>query len=64
MCIVQFIWVYLHPLKYVTVIVIPYHLFLTHQQETAKDGMAGKGETITRVNGNVSFFAGKHLQNF
>ena len=23
-----------------------------------------KGETITRVNGNVSFFAGKRLQNF
>ena len=25
---------------------------------------AGKGKTITRVNGNVSFFAGKCLQNF
>ena len=23
-----------------------------------------KGETITRVNGNVSFFASKRLQNF
>ena len=23
-----------------------------------------KGETITRVNGNVSFTAGKRLQNF
>ena len=23
-----------------------------------------KGETITRVNGNVLFFAGKRLQNF
>ena len=23
-----------------------------------------KGETITRVNGNVSFFADKRLQNF
>ena len=23
-----------------------------------------KGETITRVNGNVSFFAGKLIQNF
>ena len=23
-----------------------------------------KGETITHVNGNVSFFAGKRLQNF
>ena len=23
-----------------------------------------KGETITRVNGDVSFFAGKRLQNF
>ena len=23
-----------------------------------------KGETVTRVNGDVSFFAGKRLQNF
>ena len=27
-------------------------------------GPTTKGETITRVNGNVSFFAGKRLQNF
>ena len=26
--------------------------------------LCSKGETITRVSGNVSFFAGKHLQNF
>ena len=26
--------------------------------------VVSKGETITRVNGNVSFFAGKCLQNF
>ena len=26
--------------------------------------MTRKGEMITRVNGNVSFFAGKRLQNF
>ena len=27
-------------------------------------GILTKGETITRVNGNVSFTAGKRLQNF
>ena len=26
--------------------------------------LVAEGETITRVNGNVSFFAGKRLQNF
>ena len=34
------------------------HLFLKHFLLTCK------GETITRVNGKVSFFAGKCLQNF
>ena len=27
------------------------------------DWYTNKGETITRVNGNVSFFAGKRLEN-
>ena len=37
---------------------------LSAVQVSAVVCLAIKGETITRVNGNVSFIAGKRLQNF
>ena len=33
-------------------------------QNVTNRNLIDKGETITRVNGNVSFFTGKRLQNF
>ena len=38
-------------------------LYIFWIQKSQKWSFDAKGETITRVHGNVSFFAGKRIQN-